>query len=87
VPVPKHLRDSSYRGAKRLGHGEGYKYSHNYEGGVAPQEYLGVDAVYYEPTDRGHEAKIKKRLEEYRRLREGRPAEGKGSDGREGDEA
>ena len=87
VPVPKHLRDASYRGAKRLGHGEGYKYAHNYEGGVAPQEYLGVDATYYEPTDRGHEAKIKKRLEEYRRMREGRPAEGKAGDGREGDEA
>ena len=72
-PVPKHLRDASYRGAKRLGHGEGYKYAHAYEDGVAPQEYLGVDATYYEPTDRGHEAKIKKRLEELKRLRQEEP--------------
>ncbi len=69
LPVPKHLRDASYRGAKRLGHGEGYKYAHKYEEGVAPQDYLGVDKTYYEPTDRGREAKIKKRLEELKRLR------------------
>jgi len=71
LPVPKHLRDASYRGAKRLGHGEGYKYAHKYEEGVAPQEYLGVDKTYYEPTDRGREAKIKKRLDELKRLRDG----------------
>ena len=83
VPVPKHLRDAHYRGAKRLGHGEGYKYAHSYEGGVAPQEYLGVDATYYEPTDRGHEAKLKKRLEEFRRLREGTSAESGGKESQE----
>ncbi len=71
LPVPKHLRDAGYRGAKRLGHGEGYKYAHKYEEGVAPQDYLGVDKTYYEPTDRGREAKIKKRLEELKRLRDG----------------
>ncbi len=69
VPVPKHLRDSHYRGAKRLGHGEDYKYAHDYEGGFVPQEYLGVDATYYEPTDHGREARIKKRLEELRHRR------------------
>jgi len=69
VPVPKHLRDASYRGAKRFGHGEGYKYAHDYEGGVAPQEYLGVEKTYYEPTDRGREARIRRRLDELKRLR------------------
>ena len=69
LPVPKHLRDAHYRGAERLGHGEGYKYAHKYAEGVAPQDYLGVDKTYYEPTDRGREAKIKKRLEELKRLR------------------
>lgn len=69
LPVPKHLRDSHYRGAKRLGHGEDYKYAHDYEGGFVPQEYLGVDATYYEPTDHGREARIKKRLDELRRRR------------------
>ena len=69
IPVPKHLRDANYRGAERLGHGTGYKYAHDFEGGVAPQDYLGVDKTYYEPTDRGHEAKLRKRLEEFKRLR------------------
>jgi len=70
VPVPKHLRDASYRGAKRFGHGEGYKYAHDYADGVAPQEYLGVDKTYYEPTDRGREAKMKARLEHIKELRQ-----------------
>jgi len=38
---------------------------------VAPQEYLGVDKTYYEPTDRGREAQLKERLERFRRLRKG----------------
>jgi len=71
IPVPKHLRDASYKGAKRLGHGEGYKYAHSFEGGVAPQDYLGVDKTYYEPTDHGHEAKLKARLEQFKKLRKG----------------
>ncbi|MGB9625833.1 MAG: replication-associated recombination protein A, partial [Phycisphaerae bacterium] len=45
LPVPRHLRDTHYAGAKRLGHGEGYKYAHDYEGGFVEQEYLGVDRV------------------------------------------
>ena len=69
LPVPKHLRDASYRGAKRFGHGEGYKYAHDYAEGVAPQEYLGVDKTYYEPTDHGREAKMKERLERFKQLR------------------
>jgi putative ATPase len=71
LPVPIHLRDASYKGAQRLGHGEGYKYAHSYEEGVAPQDYLGVDKTYYQPTDHGHEAKLKARLEHYRKLRKG----------------
>ncbi|HTV48314.1 MAG TPA: replication-associated recombination protein A [Phycisphaerae bacterium] len=55
VPVPRHLRDASYRGAKKLGH-TGYQYAHNDPEGYVPQEYLGVDKQYYFPTDRGHEA-------------------------------
>ncbi|UCD28808.1 MAG: replication-associated recombination protein A [Planctomycetota bacterium] len=58
IPVPKHLRDSSYAGAKKLGHGDDYRYSHNYEKGFVEQDYLGVDKSYYIPTDRGYEATI-----------------------------
>lgn len=66
VPVPVHLRDSHYAGAKRLGHGQGYQYSHNEEDGVAAQDYLGVDREYYRPTDRGFERELAERLERIR---------------------
>lgn len=62
IPVPVHLRDSHYSGAKQLGHGEGYQYSHNEEDGVAAQDYLGVERTFYEPVDRGWEAEIAPRL-------------------------
>jgi putative ATPase len=74
IPVPMHLRDTHYRGAEKLGHGEGYKYAHDFKEGVAPQDYLGVEKTYYEPTEHGHEAKLKKRLEEYKKLRKGEGA-------------
>ncbi len=70
IPVPRHLRDSHYQGAKQLGHGEGYEYAHNAEGGVAAQDYLGVEREYYRPTDRGFEKELGERLEAIRaRLR------------------
>ena len=62
LPVPKHLRDTHYQGAKRLGHGEGYLYSHNYPGGIIEQDYLGVDKMYYDPVERGYEAEIRRRM-------------------------
>ncbi|MBW3599356.1 MAG: replication-associated recombination protein A [Planctomycetes bacterium] len=73
VPVPVHLRDSHYRGARRLGHGEGYQYAHNAEDGVAAQDYLGVEREYYRPLDRGFEKELAQPLEWIRaKLREGR---------------
>ena len=57
VPVPKHLRDGHYAGAKQLGH-VGYQYAHNSDKGWVDQEYLGVDKTYYQPTDRGYEQRI-----------------------------
>jgi putative ATPase len=71
-PVPKHLRDTSYPGAKALGHGKGYKYPHSFPGHHVEQEYLPKDAAsgpYYEPTEHGHEAKFKQRLERLRQPR------------------
>jgi putative ATPase len=66
LPVPVHLRDSHYGGAQRLGHGKDYEYAHNAEGGVASQDYLGVEREYYRPVDRGQEAEIAQRLEQIR---------------------
>jgi putative ATPase len=74
IPVPRHLQDKHYAGAKRLGHGQGYEYSHDARDGIAAQDYLGVEKRYYEPTDRGLERDLGERLAEIRRrLHEGRP--------------
>jgi putative ATPase len=83
IPVPRHLRDTHYKGSSALGHGKGYKYAHDYEGGFVEQDYLGVDKTYYVPTDRGYEATISERL---RRMREKRTNSGAGgvSDKEEG---
>jgi putative ATPase len=69
LPVPKHLRDGHYKGAKQFGHGEGYKYSHDYEGGYVPQSYLpeGEGRIYYMPSDNGMEARVRERLEYWRK--------------------
>jgi putative ATPase len=76
LPVPVHLRDKHYPGAKRLGHGEGYQYSHNAPDAVAAQDYLGVEREYYRPVDRGFEKELAQRLETIRaRLRESKGAQ------------
>ena len=70
VPVPKHLQDASYRGAKRLGRGAGYKYAHDHEDAYVPQDYGVPRGTYYRPTERGKEAEFKRRLEEFDRRSE-----------------
>jgi putative ATPase len=60
--VPDHLKDTT-ADAEALGHGEGYKYAHDFPGHYVKQKYTHKKAKYYEPTDIGHEAKIKARLE------------------------
>jgi putative ATPase len=67
LPVPLHLRDTHYQGAKQLGHGEDFKYNHDYEGGYVDQQYLPEERHYYEPVDRGFEAEIRRRMEELKR--------------------
>jgi putative ATPase len=59
--VPVHLKDGSYPGAKILGHGQGYKYAHNFEGHYVEQEYVPEGVKYYEPTDIGFEKEIQQR--------------------------
>jgi putative ATPase len=71
LPVPRMLRDSHYRSAARLGHGQGYEYSHNSPDAIASQDYLGVEREYYRPVDRGFESELILRLAKIRsRLRE-----------------
>lgn len=64
LPVPTHLKDSHYKGAERLGHGEGYEYAHSSEDGWVDQEYLGIDRNYYRPVNRGFEAELLQRMQE-----------------------
>lgn len=68
LAVPKHLRDGHYKGAKDLGHGEGYLYSHDFEGGFVPQAYLPEGRTYYEPSENGMEKRIKERLAYWRHI-------------------
>ncbi len=67
LPVPKHLRDAHYQGAKQFGHGEGYLYPHDFEGGFVPQRCLEGGRQYYDPTSNGLEARIKERLDHWRK--------------------
>jgi len=67
IAVPEHLRDTHYKGAERLGHGKGYEYAHDHPGHFVAQDYLGVDKIYYEPTEQGVEKKIKEQLENWRK--------------------
>jgi putative ATPase len=66
LEVPGHLKDASYRGAEKLGHGEGYKYAHDYKGHYVDQEYIPEKKIYYEPIDSGYEKKIKEYLDKLR---------------------
>jgi putative ATPase len=70
---PDHLRDAHYRGARKLGRGQGYVYPHDERGGVADQPLLPDELAgerFYEPVERGFEAELRRRLEAIRaRLR------------------
>lgn len=70
-PVPSHLRDAHYAGAKKIGHGASYQYSHNDPRGVSAQQYApdvidGTD--YYTPTRRGGEAAYADRVDAIRKI-------------------
>ena len=68
--VPDHLKDSHYSGASKLGHGNTYKYVHNYPNGYVKQQYLPtplVDATYYNGIKRGKEEQLLRDWEERRK--------------------
>jgi len=69
--VPNHLRDAHYPGAKRLGHGKGYRYAHDAPHGVATQQYLPdplVGTQYYDAGQHGFERDVAARLERIRKI-------------------
>ena len=68
--VPDHLKDSHYSGASKLGHGNTYKYAHNYPNGYVKQQYLPtplMDASYYNGIKRGKEEQLLHDWEERRK--------------------
>lgn len=70
MPVPVHLQDSHYKGAAKLGHGQGYLYAHDYTGNYVKQQYLpdGMEGMtFYHPTENGYELKIKEHLRELKK--------------------
>jgi putative ATPase len=86
--VPRHLRDASYRGAARLGHGQGYAYPHDDPAGVVQQQYPPdalVGKQYYLPSGHGAEARVAERSDRIREILRGTAATGDDpADGREG---
>ena len=69
--VPPALRDAHYAGAKKLGHGHDYKYAHSDDRGIVGQQYAPDEvngARYYEPSEHGEEAMLKKRLAIIRKI-------------------
>ena len=75
-PVPPHLRDGHYKGAAELGHGKGYRYAHDYPGGVAPQQYAPdglTDREYYRPTGHGAERRFGEVLQRIKEVLKGGP--------------
>ncbi|HEX7404133.1 MAG TPA: recombination factor protein RarA, partial [Usitatibacter sp.] len=76
-PVPLHIRNAPTKLMKNLGYGKDYRYAHDEEEGYAAGESYLPDGMepprWYQPTDRGLEAKIRERLEHLRSLDEGAP--------------
>lgn len=68
LPVPPHLRDAHYKGAKDLGH-TGYQYAHDSEHHFVDQQYAPTAKIYYTPTQQGYEATLDKRLSFWDSLR------------------
>lgn len=65
APIPVHLQDAHYKGAQKLGHGDGYLYAHDYPNHYVKQQYLPdglTDCHFYEPTENGYEKNIKEHL-------------------------
>ena len=72
LPVPLHIRNAPTQLMKNAGYGKGYKYAHDFPEAVVDQDHLPEklrSRRYYQPTVRGAEGEIKKRLDQWRKLR------------------
>jgi putative ATPase len=73
--VPAALRDTGGQASKRMGHGKGYLYSHEFPEGISGQDYLEKPLTLYQPKEAGMEGRIAERLQAWRELREQRRRE------------
>lgn len=66
MPVPVHLQDAHYKGSAKLGHGEGYRYAHDYPNHYVRQQYLpdGMEGqTFYHPSSNGYEKQIREHMQ------------------------
>jgi putative ATPase len=66
LPVPPYLKEAGYSGARRLHRGAGYRYPHDDPRGYVEQKYVPEERVYYEPTERGFERLVRRRMKSIR---------------------
>jgi putative ATPase len=79
LPPPLVIRNAPTPLMKDLGYGRGYQYAHDEEGGIADQQHLPDELAgrrFYQPSDRGYEAEVAKRMREWERLVERKRADG-----------
>ena len=71
-PVPLHLRNAVTGLMKNVGYGDGYKYAHNFDEKVTDMTCLPENLAgrnYYKPTDQGFEQRLRRRLDEIRKIK------------------
>jgi putative ATPase len=71
-PVPLHLRNAPTRLMKQLDYGKGYRYAHDEADGVSDMDCLPENLqgrTFYQPTDRGFEKEIKRRLDGWKEIK------------------
>jgi len=71
LEVPNHLRNAPVKGMREQGYHEGYKYPHDFDGGIVQANYFPMGMTpknFYQPTDRGFEAEVRERLKNVRHL-------------------
>ena len=69
ITIPVHLKDAHYKGAAKLGHGQGYLYAHDYPDHYVEQQYLPYELdgkEFYRPSGNGYEVKIRDHMHRLR---------------------
>jgi putative ATPase len=87
LPVPLHIRNAPTQLMKELGYHQGYRYAHDYAGGIAAQEHLPealAGCRFYRPTERGYEKLISERMAYWEEVKMGKVSGGRKPDGEEG---